>query len=74
MFCMVRPRKRTILLLSVPSQLYQSLLYLHPIYMTDLPPYLLQPQLEIVLILDLHGESLSKGLCGACHPAGFPGN
>ena len=62
--CMVRPPKMAILLLSVHPLLHQGLLQLHPAHMTDLPTYLLRPQLVIILAFrseHLHHDSLSKG-------------
>ena len=50
MLCMVRTVKMAVLLLSVHPLLDQCLLCLHPTHLTDLPAYLPQAQLVIVLI------------------------
>lgn len=47
---MVRSIKMAFVLLSVPPQLDQCLLDLHPLHMNDLPTYPPQAQLVIILI------------------------
>lgn len=66
-----------VLVLSVHPLLNQPLLPLHPTRMTDLPTYLLLPQLVVVLTFKsehLYHESLSKGRRGTYASVSFPGN